>query len=37
MNAREKILKYIQDKKEPVSSTELSKELDLSKNTVYYN
>ena len=31
------MLSYIKEKKEPVSSTELSEELGLSKNTVYYN
>jgi len=37
MTIREKILTYIKEKGEPVTSKELSEELGLSKNTVYYN
>jgi len=37
MNARERILNYIEEKKEPISSQELSEKLELPKNTVYYN
>jgi DeoR/GlpR family transcriptional regulator of sugar metabolism len=37
MNARERILNYIEEKGEPVSSKELYEELGVSKNTVYYN
>lgn len=37
MNAREKILNYVKEKGAPVSSKELSTELGLPKNTVYYN
>jgi len=37
MNARERILAYMEEKGTPVSSTELSEELGISKNTVYYN
>jgi len=37
MNARERILAYIEEKGSPVSSTELHEELGISKNTVYYN
>lgn len=37
MNAREKVLKYIEEKGQPVSSRELSEELGLARNTVYYS
>jgi len=36
MNARDRILQYLNEKGKPVSSVELSTELGLSKNTVYY-
>ena len=37
MNARDRILAYMEEKGAPVTSTELSRELGISKNTVYYN
>lgn len=37
MNARERILAYMEEKGAPASSTELSEKLGISKNTVYYN